>query len=77
MHIAQDHTPEMKRVTMNLPKNLVDEAAAYLEKPNFTAAVKDALREAMHRKACEEMMELKGKVDFEYNWRELRAMDDE
>lgn len=66
-----------KKVTMNLPLSLAENAAKYLEKSSLTEAVRDALREAMHRKACQELLAMRGKIEFEYSWQELRAMDDE
>lgn len=67
----------MKRVTMNLPADLVAQAPAYLEKSTFTEAVRDALRDAMHRKACDELLAMRGKVDLMIDIQALRAMDDE
>ncbi len=75
MHTGQN-TPT-KKVTMNLPLELAENASKYLGKASLTEAVKDALREAMHRKACQELLAMRGKINFEYSWQELRAMDDE
>ena len=49
----------------------------FLEKTSLTEAVKDALTEEMHRKACQNLLAMRGKIDFEYTWQELRDMDDE
>jgi hypothetical protein len=71
------HKPAMKRVTMNLPADLVENAPQYLEKKTLTEAVRESLREAMHRKACQELLAMRGKVDMGFSWQELRAMDDD
>jgi hypothetical protein len=62
---------------MNLPVSLIEQAQKSLGKSNLTEAVRDALREAVHRKGCEELMALRGKVKFQYSWQELRAMDED
>lgn len=62
---------------MNLPIDLIERAPKYLGKSSLTEAVRDALREELHRQACRELMALRGKVKFQYSWQELRAMDDE
>ncbi len=72
-----EHNPLTKKVTMNLPVDLVEDAPSFLGKSSLTEAVRDALREEMHRKACRELLALRGKIDFKYSWQELRAMDDE
>lgn len=71
------HTVPMRKVTMNLPVDLVEKATKYLGKSSLTEAVRDALREELHRKGCEELMALRGNVKFNYSWQELRAIDDE
>ena len=70
-------TKETKKVTMNLPVDLAENAAEYLGKSNLTEAVRFALREAMHQQACRELLEMQGKVDLQIDIENLRAMDDE
>ena len=79
IHMKNTYHPNVptKKVTMNLPVDLVEKAIKYLGKSSLTEAVRDALREELHRKGCQELMALRGKVKFDYSWQELRAMDDE
>lgn len=70
------HTTPMRKVTMNLPASLVESATEVLGKGNLTEAVREALKEALHREACKELLAMRGKVKFAYDWKQLRAMED-
>jgi hypothetical protein len=61
-----------KKVTMNLPLSLAENAPKYLGKSSLTEAVRDALREAMHRKACQELLAMRGKFDLQIDLVALR-----
>lgn len=71
------HATPTRKVTMNLPVDLIEKAPKFLGKANLTEAVRHALREEIHRQGCRELLALRGKVKFKYSWQELRAMDDE
>jgi len=74
--MRDETTPPMKKVTLLLPRDLAEHAPAELGKASLTEAVRDALRDALHRQACKELLELRGKVKFQYTWQEMKAMDD-
>lgn len=68
--------PVMKKVTMNLPADLVEDAPKYLGKSSLTEAVREALQEAMHRQACKQLIEMRGKIEFGMTWQEMKALRD-
>lgn len=69
------HTVPTRKVTMNLPVDLADNAAKYLGKESLTAAVRDALRDALHRQGCMKLMAMRGKFDPEIDLEALRRDD--
>ncbi len=60
---------------MNLPIDLIERAPKYLGKANLTEAVRDALREALHRQGCAELKAMRGKVDLKIDLEALRRDD--
>lgn len=60
---------------MNLPVDLIDRAPEYLGKSSLTEAVRDTLREALHRQACQELMDMRGKVKLDIDLKALRNDD--
>lgn len=77
IHMKNTYHPNVptKKVTMNLPVDLVEKATKYLGKSSLTEAVRDALREELHRKGCQELMALRGKVKLDIDLKALRKDD--
>ena len=60
---------------MNLPVDLADNAAKYLGSGNLTEAVRGALRDALHRQSCMNLLAMRGKFDPEIDLESLRRDD--
>lgn len=69
------HNVPTQKVTMNLPVDLVKNAQKYLGKSSLTEAVRDALREAMHRQGCQDLLKATGTFDPEIDLASLRNDD--
>jgi hypothetical protein len=69
------HTVPTRKVTMNLPVDLIENAQKYLGKSSLTEAVRHALREELHRQGCMELMKARGTFDPEIDWKALRNDD--
>jgi len=69
-------TQPRKKVTLTLPFDLIESTRQRSNK-NFSETVEEALREANHRWACQELMKLRGKVDFHVSWQEIRSWEDD
>jgi hypothetical protein len=67
--------PVMRKVTMLLPDELVRSAQASSQ-TSLTETVRTALKEILHRKACQQLLALRGKVDLGINWKELKTLRD-
>ena len=64
-----------QKVTMNLPVDLVKNAQKYLGKSSLTEAVRDALREELHRQGCRELLAMRGKIKLDIDLKALRSDD--
>lgn len=62
----------IRKVTMNLPADLLDGAQAATGK-NATETVKLALVELRQRRAMSELRKLRGKVRFSMTWQEMKG----
>ncbi len=69
------HTVPTRKVTMNLPVSLIDQVQKSLGKSSLTEAVRDALREELHRQGCRELMAMRGKVKLDIDLKALRSDD--
>jgi hypothetical protein len=69
------HTVPTQKVTMNLPVDLVKNAPKYLGKSSLTEVVQDAVRDAMHRQACLNLLKARGTFDPKVDWKALRKDD--
>lgn len=75
MRTTSHHAVPTKKVTMNLPVDLVEGAAKYLGKASLTEAVREALRNEMHRKGCQELLAMRGKIKLDIDLKALRQDD--
>jgi len=64
---------ETRKVTMNLPVSLID-GLPEREHKTLTEIVREALKEYHHRRACQELLEMRGKVDFLLSYEELKDL---
>lgn len=63
------------RTTLELPEALVDEARAALGFTSKTDTVVHALREVVRRSRVDELKQLLGRVEFEFDPRALRRKE--
>ncbi len=72
MDNTHQHTVPTRKVTMNLPVDLIEKAPKYLGKSNLTEVVHDAVQDAMHRQACLNLLKARGSFDPKIDWKTLR-----
>lgn len=63
------------RTTLDINGKLLEDAVELSGEKTKTAAVEVALREYVRLRRKEMLLNLRGKVKIEDNWRELRQMD--
>jgi hypothetical protein len=66
---------DMRKITANLPANLVD-SAMEISGTGLTETLREALRDYNHHAASQRMLGMRGKLKFEMDWRELRGKDE-
>ncbi len=67
---------EMRKITAFLPASLIDTAMAS-SGLGLTETLRVALREHNHRAASQRLLDMRGKIPFELDWRDLRGKDEE
>jgi len=60
----------VRKVTMNLPAELIDDLPQLSDK-TMTEAVRIALTDYRHKLACQNLLELRGKIEFGATWQAL------
>jgi hypothetical protein len=75
MKNTSPHTLPTRKVTMNLPVDLIEKAQKYLGKSSLTEAVRDALREELHRQGCMELLKMRGQIKLDIDLKALRNDD--
>jgi hypothetical protein len=72
------HNPSelTKKITVVLPADLVERATETLGKGNLTAALREALTEALRKESYKQLLAMRGKVDFGLTWQEIKSLDD-
>ncbi len=63
------------RTTLDIDARLLEDAVELSGEKTKTAAVEAALREYVRLRRKEMLLNLRGKVQIEDNWRELRQME--
>jgi hypothetical protein len=63
---------EYKKITVNVPAKLLKTPAG--EELNVTQTVVDGLKWMAHKRACDELIKLRGKVKFLMSWEEIKAL---
>jgi Arc/MetJ family transcription regulator len=63
------------RTTLDINEKLLKDAVELSEEKTKTAAVEAVLREYVRLRSKEMLLGLRGKIQIEDNWRELRQME--
>ena len=66
---------EMRKITVEVDTGKLEAARA--EGAGVAETVREALELLAHQRACQRLLALRGKVQFELSWEELRGKDDE
>jgi hypothetical protein len=66
---------ETRKITVNLPVSLI-ESFTRDKKTNLTETIKKALIEYRHHLACQELLDMQGKVKFMLTAEELKELRD-
>jgi hypothetical protein len=61
---------EMRKITVEVPADTLD--AAMREDGNLAETVREALRNLAHKRACQRLLALEGKIDLQLDLEELR-----
>jgi len=67
---------EMRKITAILPSDLLD-SAMRLSGASLTDTLREALRNYSHHAASQKLLEMRGKVAFDLDWRALRGKDED
>jgi len=63
------------RTTLNIEESLLSDVLLQTGKKNKSEAVRFALREYIKQTKIKQLLSLRGEVDIEDNWQELRNME--
>lgn len=70
------HMAEMHKITAFIPAELLASARAYTGE-GISETLRIGLQQLVHERACRKLLDMRGKVKFEHDWRELRGKDDD
>lgn len=60
-----------RKITVNLPVSLLD-SLVESENRSLTEILREALKDYRHRRACEALIAMRGKVDFDLTYEEIK-----
>lgn len=63
------------RTTLNLNENIINELMRLTGAKNRSQAVNEVLEAYVREKQVQKLLELRGKLHLEENWRKLREME--
>jgi hypothetical protein len=63
------------RATLNIPDQLIDEVQKLSGQKTKTGAIIAVMEEYVRRKKMEDLLELRGKVQIDYDWKEEEAAE--
>jgi hypothetical protein len=63
---------ELKKITVGVDAKALESAMAYTGK-GIGETVREALKELQHKAACRKLLELQGKVKFEFDYATIKA----
>ncbi len=61
----KDTSQDIRKITVNLPADLVERTLAHTDQ-NLTQIIREALQLYNHRRACQALLDLRGKADFRH-----------
>ncbi len=67
----------MMRTTISFDESTANMLISHTGKTNYAAAAKQAINEYLRIKSKQKLLQLRGSVDIEDNWAELRLMEKE
>ena len=63
------------RATLNIDDDLIDQVMQFTESSNRSEAVRIALKAYIRQQEIRQMRAMRGTIDIDDTWRELRALD--
>ena len=63
------------RTTLNLNDDIIEEVMQLTGAKNRSQAVNEVLKEYVRQRRIQKLLELKGKLQLEVDWRRLREME--
>ncbi len=66
---------EMRKITVEVPADTLD--FVLRDGAGLTETVREALRDLAHKRACQRLLEMEGKLDLKLDLAELRRDKDE
>lgn len=63
------------RATLNIDDALLDQVMQYTESTNRSEAVRRALKAYIRQQEIREILAMRGTMEIDDSWRELRALD--
>jgi post-segregation antitoxin (ccd killing protein) len=66
---------DMRKITVDVDGRSLEAARA--EGAGVAETVREAIRDLAHKRACQKLLALEGKVQFELSWEELRGKNDD
>jgi len=63
------------RTTLNIDDEMIDSILSYTKLTNRSEAIRQALSDYIAFKKRQQLLSLRGEVDLENNWEELRSME--
>jgi metal-responsive CopG/Arc/MetJ family transcriptional regulator len=63
------------RTTLNIDDNIMEKVMSYTGQKNRSEAVRQALSSFIKEQKKKQILELRGQVNIEDDWRELRKLD--
>lgn len=66
---------ETRKITIHLPASLLEKTMANNDK-SMSETIREALAQYNHRRACQALLDLRGKVDFLLTYEELKELRD-
>lgn len=63
------------RTTLSIEDTLLEQVMQFTESPNRSEAVRIALKAYIRQQEIQQMRAMRGTIDIDDTWRELRALD--
>ena len=63
------------RATLNIPNDLLSEVQRYTGEKSKTKAITMAMQEYLRQKKLRDLLELRGKIEFDYDWEKAEELE--